>query len=106
MLFAKQSMSCRLMCACISCLSEVNIRQANRSSYAICTSGLILSSSVLTFGGAVKLLSTKSECSVSMLCFLATGRKQAESNMVPALGGSGVDWDAPLAAFAPLQVTT
>jgi hypothetical protein len=41
-----------------------------------------------------------------MLCILATGRKQPESNMAPAFGGSGVDWDAPLAAFAPLQVTT
>ncbi len=41
-----------------------------------------------------------------MLCILATGKKQAESNMAPAFGGSGVDWDAPLAAFAPLQVTT
>ena len=41
-----------------------------------------------------------------MLCILATGRKQAESYMTPALGGSGIDWDAPLAAFAPLQVTT
>ncbi len=41
-----------------------------------------------------------------MLCILATGRKQAEGNMAPAFGGSGVDWDAPLAAFAPLQVTT
>jgi hypothetical protein len=41
-----------------------------------------------------------------MLCILATGKKQAESNMAPVFGGSGVDWDAPLAAFAPLQVTT
>lgn len=33
----------------------------------------------------------------------SNGRKQAESNMAPAFGGSAVDWDAPLAAFAPLQ---
>ena len=33
------------------------------------------------------------------------GKQQAESSTVASMGGSGVNWDAPLAAFAPLQVS-
>lgn len=32
-----------------------------------------------------------------------TGKREAESSTVASMGGSGVNWDAPLAAFAPLQ---
>lgn len=33
------------------------------------------------------------------------GKRQAESSTTASTGGSGVNWDAPLAAFAPLQVS-
>ncbi|KAL3133386.1 hypothetical protein ABBQ38_007254 [Trebouxia sp. C0009 RCD-2024] len=32
-----------------------------------------------------------------------SGKQQAEGSTVASTGGSGVNWDAPLAAFAPLQ---
>lgn len=36
----------------------------------------------------------------------SNGSRQPGAGIIPSTGGSGVDWDAPLAAFAPLQATT